>query len=91
MEYRGKHLPGYANECENCNKLKKHKEYLESKRKFIVGEKITNLEELLKCEWVIWHGKTTHIEVIKSLQLRIVMKSLECGLIHKAIKKESED
>lgn len=40
---------------------------------------------------VMWGSKTTHIEVIKSLQLRMVLKSLEDNWFRKAIRKNMEE
>lgn len=89
-EYKGKHYQG-SKECRQCENIKKHKEYLKSHRKFEVGEPIKTLDELLEQEWVIWGYKTTHIEVIKSLQLRLVLRLLENNSICKAIKKNMEE
>ena len=62
--------------------------YLHTQRKFTEGVPITTLEELLKQEWVMWHHSTKHIEVFKSMQLRIVLKFLERGAFKEAIRKE---
>ena len=87
----GKHYPGYVFECGHCENIKKHKEYLEKHRKFDVGEPITSLESLLEQEWVMWGNRTTHIEAVKSLQLRIILRGLESNSFRKAIRKESEE
>ena len=89
--YQQKHLPSYKPECRECENLKKHKEYLQSKRKFIEGEPITDINELLEQEWVMWYHRPKHIEVIKSNQLRVVLRWLEVGAFRKAIRKESEE
>ena len=65
-------------------------EYLKRNRKFEEGEQITSLEELLKQKWVMWYHNTRHIEVIKNAQLSTVLKWLDNGAFHKAIRKESE-
>ncbi len=65
-----------------------HRLKLEKRRKYKPGDLIKTLDELLMQEWVMWHGRTTHIEVVKSLQLRIVIDSLVRGGFCKAIKKE---
>lgn len=65
-------------------------EYLQSQHKFTVGEPITSLDELLNQEFVFWGDKTRHIEVIKSLMLRTVLKGINNKWFYKAIKKESE-
>ena len=83
--------PSHDNECVNCVNLKKHVAYLDEHRKFIEGEPITDLSELLEQEWVMWFHYTKHIEVFKSMQIRIVLRWLEMGAFRKAIKKESEE
>ena len=65
-------------------------EYLKNNRKFEEGEPITSLEELLKQEWVMWYHSAKHIEVIKHNQLSTVLKWLDNGAFHKAIRKGSE-
>ena len=75
-------------ECENHIN---HMEYLKEQRKFFEGEPITDLTELLQQEWVMWYHQTKHIEVFKSMQIRIVLRWLEMGAFRKAIKKESEE
>lgn len=75
--------------CERCEDSKKHKEYLESKRKFYPGEQIYSVDELLKEEWVMWNGYTKHIEVIKSMTLRTVETFIKHGAFQKAIRKEN--
>lgn len=84
---RGKYLPSYKEECKDCKNIKEHRRYLESQRKFFEGEPITSLQELLEQEWVIWHHSAKHIETFKSMQLRMVLRFLDSGSIHKAIRK----
>lgn len=86
--YRGKTFPAFREECYKCENLKKHREYLQSQRKFIEGEPITGLDELLQQEWVMWYHQTKHIEVFKNMQLRSVLLFLERGAFHRAIRKE---
>lgn len=90
-EYDGRHTPSDDIKCVGCKNLKKHKEYLKAHRKFVEGEPITDLTELLQQEWVMWYHQTKHIEVFKSMQLRIVLRWLEIGAFRKAIRKESEE
>ena len=90
-EVFGKHYPGTCIKCMGCENLKKHKEYLKAHRKFIEGEPITDLPELLQQEWVMWYHQTKHIEVIKHTQLSTVLRWLEIGAFRKAIRKESEE
>lgn len=90
-EYDGRHTPSDDIKCVGCKNLKKHKEYLKSQRKFVEGDPITDLSELLEQEWVMWYHQTKHIEVFKSMQIRIVLRWLEMGAFRKAIRKESEE
>lgn len=90
-EYKGRHSPSWKKECGECEPYQKHKEYLQSQRKFTEGEQITTIEELLKQEWVMWYHVTKHIEVFKHIQLKAVLNWLEHGAFHRAIKKESEE
>ena len=90
-EIFGKHYSSYLEQCRDCENLKKHKEYLKTHRKFVEGEPITDLTELLQQEWVMWYHRPKHIEVIKHTQLSTVLKLLEIGAFRKAIRKESEE
>lgn len=87
-EYDGRHTPSDDIKCVGCKNLKKHKEYLKAHRKFVEGEPITDLTELLQQEWVMWYHHTKNIEVFKSMQIRIVLRWLEMGAFRKAIRKE---
>lgn len=91
-ERNGKHYRSYRNECYECENFRKHQEYLKSKRKFLVGEKITSFQELMEQTWIFWgnRDKSMHIEVVKSLQLRIVINNLEKGKFYRAIRKMEE-
>ena len=91
-ERNGKHYHSYRVECYECEKLKKHKEYLKSKRKLEIGNKITSFNELMEQTWVFFGyiERPMNIEVVKSWQVRIVLKSLENGSFYKAIKKNTE-
>lgn len=92
VNLNGKHCSRYSSEeCAKCENIKKHREYLLSQRKFAEGEQITNIEEFLKQEWVMWYHSTKHIEVFKNMQLNLVLKFLKNGAFRKAIRKESED
>ena len=81
----------YSYACGKCEAIKKHEAYLESKRKYTIGEPITSFDELLSQEFVMFHGKPKHIGFIKSMQLRTVENSINRGGFHKAIKIERED
>lgn len=89
-EHQGKHSPSYEKQCAECENLKSHKDYLQSQRKFIEGEPITSLDELLQQKWVMWYHNTKHIEVIKHTQLSMVLCWLERGALRKAIRKNVE-
>lgn len=80
--------PGYKKECLVCENLKLHKEYLNSQRKFEAGELITSIDDLLKETWVIWHNSTKHIEIFKSMPLRVVKTYLDNKKFRKAIPRE---
>ena len=90
-EISGKYYSSHLEQCRDCENLKKHKEYLKSQRKFVEGDPITDLSELLEQEWVMWYHQTKHIEVFKSMQIRIVLRWLEIGAFRKAVRKESEE
>lgn len=90
-EIFGKHYSSHLEKCRDCENLKKHKEYLKAHRKFVTGDPITDLSELLEQEWVMWYHQTKHIEVFKSKPLRIISQWLEIGAFRKAIRKESEE
>ena len=90
-EISGKYYSSHLDQCRDCKKIKKHKEYLKAHRKFVEGEPITDLSELMEQEWVMWFHNTKHIEVFKSMQIRIVLRWLEIGAFRKAIRKESEE
>lgn len=91
QEMNGRHYPKWSAECMDCENHIKHKEYLKAQRKFAEGKLITDLSELLEQEWVMWYHRPKHIEVFKSMQIRIVLRWLEMGAFRKAIRKESEE
>ena len=85
--YKNRHMPGWK--CKHgCERYGEHQKYLETKRKFRKGERITSLEELLSKRWVMWGHTPRHIEVIKCMQLRSVIKFIEAGYFYDAIRKE---
>lgn len=91
VEHNGRYSPKWSAECMDCKNLTEHKEYLKAQRKFVEGEPITDLFELLEQEWVMWAHQAKHIEVIKHAQLSTVLGWLEIGAFRKAIRKESEE
>lgn len=88
LSINGKHYPRLNKECEKCENIKKHKAYLLSRRKFVEGEPITSLDDLMQQEWVMWYHSTKHIEVFKHMQLTSVLLFLKNGAFRKAIRKE---
>lgn len=87
----GHHRPNFTVECQLCGNRKEYNRHLESKRMFEPGDPITELSELLKQEWVIWHGRTRHIEMFRSMSVRTVEEFLKHGTFRKAIRKENND
>ena len=86
--HNGRHSPSWNDKCAECQNIKNHREYLKSQRKFVEGEPITTLEELLKQEWVMWYHPSKHIEVIKSTNIRTVPRWMEIGAFRKAIRNQ---
>lgn len=82
-----KHMPSFTVECQTCQNRKEYDEYLKSKRLFEPGEPITDLQTLLRQEWVIWHGQTKHVEMFRSMTVRTVEHFLKMGAFKKAIRK----
>ena len=89
--HEGKHTPSWNDKCKDCTNHRKHLNYLHTQRKFTEGEPITSLDELLKQEWVMWYHNSRHIEAIKSMQLRMILRQLEIGAFKEAIRKEAID
>lgn len=90
-EFKGRHDPGIErSECQRCENLKKHREYLKSQRKYEIGEPITDFQELMQQTWIFcgFSDRPMHIEAIKSWQARIVLDVLERGKFYKAVRKE---
>ena len=73
----------------SCIPHKEHEEYLESHRKYKVGNTITSVDELLRCKFVYWHGKIIHIAWIESMTYRTVITILNHHGFRRAIRKES--
>jgi hypothetical protein len=89
-EYKGKKHSGYKEECIMCKKRIEHEKYLKSKRKFIEGDTITNLDELFSQEWVMWYHKTKHIKVFENMSVKVVNQFIKSGAFRVAIRKERE-
>lgn len=90
VELKGKHRPSWKKECGCCKNRIKHEEYLQSIRMFEKGEQITDVLQLLECEWLICGGMTKHIEVFKSMPLRAVLSFINHGSVYKAVRKDGE-
>ena len=83
----GRYTPGRAQVCSYCTERKAFENYLESKRKYQEGAVITTLDELLKEEWIYWHGRARHHTVIRNQSLTFILLQLNRGEYHQAIKK----
>lgn len=91
-EHKGRHSPSYEKQCGECENIKKHREYLWSQRQFERGEQIESFDELGQQQWVFvgLAERASHIEVVKSWQLRIILNLLNSGKFYKAIRKNVE-
>lgn len=87
---RKQHISSFSEPCRSCEHIKSHEEYLKSKRKYEAGSVITSLEELLEQTWVIWHGYTKHVEMFRSMPIRVVENFIKNGSIRRAIQKNIE-
>ena len=75
-------------DCDICDKMKKYEAFKESKRLYCKGAVITRLDTLLLQDFVMFHGRTKHIEVIKSMSLRVVLSYLKNNAFCYAINKK---
>ena len=89
---KGKTGKQYYHFCtkDGCDKKKKYQEYRETKRKYIKGDPIENLEEMLQEEIIFVFGCPRHIEYVKHLQLALIMHLINLGSLCRAIRKEVE-
>lgn len=85
--YKNRHYPNNS-ACLCCDKRKKYEKYKLDRRMFVEGDVINTIDELLEQEWVMWHGITKHIEVIKHLPLSNIIGLIEGGYLRKAVRKE---
>lgn len=60
------------------------------KRKYRKGDKITSLDELAKQEFIYCHDKITHCGWFMSWRLSFVLRSMKCGCLCYAVKKEKD-
>ena len=73
---------------ELTEKLLKHEQKLEKRRKYTKGEVITNLNELMDCEWVYFCNKLTHKNWFGNWQFNFILYNINRRLLYKAIKKD---
>ena len=86
--YKNRCYPSFKESCRNCEKRKLYEECVKQARKYVAGEPIRSLDELLSQTWVMLNGMTRHIEVVKCNQLNTILKWLDTGFICKAIRKD---
>lgn len=84
----GRRIMSLKEECDSCERIKEHKQYLLSKRKYKPGELIKDLGTLLEQEYVILGTSTRHIEAIKSMPCRTILKFIDLGWIRYAVKND---
>lgn len=89
-EFKGKHYPSFSETFACCEYRKEHNLYLKSKRKYTTGSKISTMDELMDQTFIMFNGRTTHIEAVKSMPYRLILKFLAGGMFYKAIKRENE-
>lgn len=88
--WKNRHCPSLSDECRMCENRLAHEAYLKEQRKYEEGERIVSLEELLKQEYVMFHHRIKHIEVIRSNQLRVVEGWIKHGILRKAVLKKGD-
>lgn len=79
--------------CRDCEKRKKYKEYLESRRQYRQGEPIKSIDEYFHLKesgesLFYFRDSIRHYKVIESLQFRTFVSFLNHGYICRAIKKQ---
>ena len=70
-----------------CEKKEKYHEYRISTRKYIQGEPIKSIEELLGEEMIYIFGVPRHIQYVKQLSIALILNQIRFGRVNKAIKK----
>lgn len=73
-----------------ADKIIKYYEQLDKRKKYVQGEPIKTLDELLAEKLVYFFGTVKSIEIIKSLQLRIVLMWLNENIFFKVINKNKK-
>ena len=83
----------YCNSCKfhRENEITDYKLYLESKRRFVAGNVITTIDELMTQDLVFWRDKITNQGWLQSSQLRWICNNLKAGHFRIAIKKDGMD
>lgn len=80
--------------CKNiwqCEKYKKYQKYLDSKRKYIAGEPIYTIDDLLSNKLVWFNDKPVNICVITNNQFAVVMSWLSRGILKTCVLKEEKN
>lgn len=79
---------GWEPPCEYCEEIKKYDAYLERRRKYTKGEKITSLDELAAQEFAWMFSKPIHRSWFISMQFRTLHTAVKSGGVYYAVKKE---
>ena len=87
-EIFGKHYSSHLEQCRDCENLKNHKEYLKAHRKFIEGEPITDLSELLEQEWVMWYHRRSILKFLNPCHLELFYSGLKLERLGKRLEKK---
>lgn len=79
----------------SCEKYKKYRAKLESRRQYEKGDiikSITEFDEYIKSNsFVFWRDKVKHVSFLISLQYRVLRDLIFQGYVCKAIKKENKN
>ena len=79
---------------DTCEIRKEYEETtLEPKRKYIEGEPIKSMEQFVNSKDTLfyWRGHPVHISVLKSLQYRVLEKTIEGNWLYLALPKRQID
>ena len=79
--------------CSNCEKYKKYSDYLESRRQYVRGEKITSVDRFLDLQdegesLFYLNNAIRHVGWLDSMQFRNLTSMIKNGRIYRAIKKQ---
>lgn len=83
----------YAIKCRECEKYKKYEEYLQSRRKYLMGKPIKSLEEYFALKekgesLFYWRGAIRHFKVLECLTFSTFVDLINHGNLYRAIKKQ---